>query len=255
LAGLAFWEAHRYGRRLPAERLGAALAGAFLGTDLVLWTHAIYDVGAGVATVLGNLQVLFVAIVAWLTFGERPQPRFLLALPVVMAGVVLVAGLLGHPRFGGHPVAGALYGVGTSVTYAAFIVLLRGSSGRTPHVATPLAEATLGATLSSLALGLALGQMSLRIRLSSLGWLALLAMVSQTVGWLFITSALPHLPAALSSLLLLFQPAATTVLAVVVLSQRPTLLQVVGGLLVCGGALWAASAQRGAMAGPEPPPG
>ena len=41
-------------------------AGLFLAIDLVLWNHAISDVGAGVATVIGNLQVLFVAVFAWL---------------------------------------------------------------------------------------------------------------------------------------------------------------------------------------------
>lgn len=252
LVVLAMLEERRHGRRRPRERLGAALAGAFLGIDLVLWAHAIYDVGAGVATVLGNLQVLFVAVIAWLAFGERPQPRFVLALPVVLTGVVLAAGLLGHPRFGDHPVAGVLYGMGTSVTYAMFIVVLRRNTGRTAHVATPLAEATSGATVSSLALGSVLGQMNLDISLSSFGWLVVLSVVSQIVGWLFITSALPYLPAALSSLLLLFQPAAAMVLADVVLSQRPTLLQVLGALLVCGGVLWAARAQRGPGAGLEP---
>ena len=50
------------------------LAGLFLAVDLVLWNHAIADVGAGVATVLGNLQVLFVTVVAWAVLRERPGP-------------------------------------------------------------------------------------------------------------------------------------------------------------------------------------
>jgi drug/metabolite transporter (DMT)-like permease len=69
-----------------------------------------------VATVLGNLQVLFVAMAAWLAFREHPSRRLLLALPVVLCGVVLVAGLLGHSGGGYHPVAGVLYGLGTSLT-------------------------------------------------------------------------------------------------------------------------------------------
>src|SRR5487761_951373 len=205
LGALAWREERRYGRRQAKERAGAALAGLFLAIDLVLWTHAIYDVGAGVATVLGNLQVLFVAVIAWAIYGERPPPRSLVALPLVVVGVVLVAGLLGHPRFGGHPLAGAVYGIATSVTYGVFIVLLRRSTGSGAHVATPLAEATAAAAVGSSVLGLALGQMSFDVPLRSLAWLAVLALVSQTLGWLFITSALPYLPAALSSLLLLFQ--------------------------------------------------
>ena len=62
-------------------------------------------------------------------------------------------------------------------------------------------------------------------------------MTSQTAGWLLITSSLPRLPAALSSLLLLLQPAAAMVLAAVVLGERPTLLQLAGAVLVCAGVL------------------
>ena len=104
------------------------VAGTFLGIDLVLWTHAIYDVGAGIATVLGNLQVVFVTFIAWVWLRERPRFKFLLALPVVLLGVVFLAGLAGHSGPNFHPVAGVLYGLGTSLTYAAFILILRAST-------------------------------------------------------------------------------------------------------------------------------
>ena len=51
----------------------AAIAGLFFAGDLLFWHHAIEAVGAGLATVLGNLQVIVVGIVAWLLLGERPS--------------------------------------------------------------------------------------------------------------------------------------------------------------------------------------
>jgi drug/metabolite transporter (DMT)-like permease len=255
LYALALWEQRRYGRRSGRDRLVAALAGAFLGADLVLWTHSIYDVGAGIATVLGNLQVLFVTVIAWAVLRERPRTQFLVALPVVLAGVVLLAGVIGHSRGGEHPVAGVLYGLGTSVCYAIFILVLRRNTKGLAQIAGPLADATLGAALASLALGLLLGQLSFHISLAAFGWLALLALVSQTLGWLFITSSLPHLPASISSLLLLLQPAAALVLAAVVLSQRPTLIQLLGVTLVCAGVLITARSGWSRYTAPEPPAG
>jgi hypothetical protein len=62
-------------------------------------------------------------------------------------------------------------------------------------------------------------------------------MSSQTVGWLLITSGLPRVPAALTSLVLLLQPAAAMVLAAIVLDEQPTLVQVAGAIAVCGGVL------------------
>ena len=242
LTALLLLEQRRLGPRPLAAHLWAVVAGLFLAVDFVLWNHAIAAVGAGIATVLGNLQVLFVALTAWLAFRERPQRSFLIALPVVMAGVVLVSGLLGRAAGGIHPLAGIGYGVGTSVAYAGFILVLRQTSARTPHVAGPLAEATASAAVGALLLGLVFGSLQLTISWRAFGWLLLLAMSSQTIGWLLITSSLPRLPAAITSLMLLLQPAAAVLLAAVVLSERPTLIQLAGALLVCCGVLAASRA-------------
>lgn len=242
LVPLAVLEQRRLGPRRPASRAYAVLAGLFLATDLVLWNHTITDVGAGVATVLGNLQVLFVGIVAWIVLRERPDRRFLLMLPVVLAGVVLVSGMLGGHASGSRPMAGIGFGIGTSAAYACFLLILRRTSGQTRHVAGQLADATLGATVGTVVIGLVTGGLQLDIPWPSFGWLLILALLSQTVGWLLITSALPRLPAAMSSLLLLLQPAAAMVLADIVLSERPTLIQVGGAVMVCLGVLFVARA-------------
>jgi drug/metabolite transporter (DMT)-like permease len=237
LGALAVAEQRRRGPRPLAVRGGAIVAGLLLAVDLVLWNHAIAEVGAGIATVLGNLQVLFVALAAWVLFGEPPGRRFLIALPVVLAGVVLVSGLIDDTTGGSHPLAGIAYGLGTSVAYAAFLLILRRTSAETPHVAGPLAEVTAGAAVGSVLLGLAFGGLQLHIPWPSFGWLLLLSLTSQTIGWLLITSSLPRLPAAVSSLTLLLQPAAAMFLAAIVLSERPTLVQIAGAVVVCTGVL------------------
>ena len=234
---LAALEQRRLGPRPLASRRNALVAGLFLAVDLVLWNHAITDVGAGVATVLGNLQVLFVGIFAWLVLRERPGRRYLLMLPVVLAGVVLVSGLLGGHAAGLHPLAGVGFGIGTSAAYACFLLTLRNTAARTPHVAGQLADATVGAVIGAVVLGLPLGGIQFAMSWQSFGWLLALALLSGTLGWLLITSSLPRLPAAMSSLLLLLQPAGALVLADVVLHERPTPVQVIGALLVCLGVL------------------
>jgi len=255
LVTLAAAEQRRHGRRRLAPRLGALLAGAFLAVDLVLWNHTIAEVGAGIATVLGNLQVLFVALAAWLLFRERPHRGFLIALPVVMAGVAGVSGLADGAAGGGHPLAGIGYGIGTSVAYAGFLLILRRTSGGTAHVAGPLAEATVGAAAGSLLLGLVFGGLQLAIGWPSFWWLLLLSLTSQTIGWLLITSSLPRLSAAVSSLLLLLQPAAALVLAAAVLGERPSVLQLAGALLVCCGVLGASLAATSQRSRPAMRPG
>jgi drug/metabolite transporter (DMT)-like permease len=247
LAALAVLEQRRHGPRQLAARRNAVIAGLFFAVDLVMWNHAIAEVGAGIATVLGNLQVLFVAAAAWALFHERPGRRFLIALPVVMSGVVLVSGLAGGATGGIDPLAGIGYGVATSVAYAGFLLILRRTSSGTAHIAGPLAEATAGAAAGSLALGLVFGGLQLEIPWPTFGWLLLLSVTSQTIGWLLITSSLPRLPAAISSLALLLQPAAAILLAAAVLGEQPSIVQLAGAALVCCGVLaasWAAAPRR-----------
>src|SRR5207302_3483209 len=92
LALLAWREERRFGPRGARERGYAALAGIFFAADLICWHHAIGDVGAGLATVLGNLQVAFVPLVAWALLDEHPSFRVLATLPVVLVGVLLISG-------------------------------------------------------------------------------------------------------------------------------------------------------------------
>jgi len=244
LVPLALLERRRLGPRPVASRVPVFVAGLVLSVDLVLWNHAIADVGAGVATVLGNLQVLFVVGFAWLALREPPDRRVLAVLPVVLAGVVLVSGMLGGHEAGMRPLAGIGFGFGTSAAYACFLLILRATAGQSRHIAGQLADVTAGAAVGAIILGLAFGGLELAIPWRAFGWLLALALVSQTVGWLLITSSLPGLPAAVSSLLLLLQPAASLVLADVVLSERPTIVQIAGAVLVCGGVLAAARAPR-----------
>ena len=264
LAALAWRERRRLGPRERRSRLHAAGAGVLLGVDLVLWNHSIPELGAGVATVLGNLQVLFVALAAWALLGERPRRAFLAALPVVLAGVILASGLADRGPAAAHALAGIGYGLSASVAYAGFLLIFRHSASSpgpagTARIAGPLADATAAAAVTALILGLAFGGFSLKLSGAAFGWLLLLSFSSQTVGWLLITSSLPRLPAAVSSLLLLLQPAGSLVLADVILGERPAPLQIAGAVAVCGGILAANGAlsslrRRGRRVPPPPEP-
>src|SRR5207248_2506643 len=151
---------------------------------------------------------LFVAGLAWAVLGERPGRRYLAALPLALLGVVMVSGMTGSEATGPHPVAGAAYGLAASAAYAFFLLILRQTAGQARHTDGQLFDATAGAAAGALLLGLAFGGMPLAIPWRSLGWLLALALTSGIIGWLLITSALPHLPASLSALLLLLEPAA-----------------------------------------------
>lgn len=247
---LAFLEDRRHGRRPLRSRLPAAAAGVFFALDLVFWHRAIEDVGAGLATVLGNLQVVLVGPIAWLVLRERLSPRALAAIPVSLAGVVFISGALGAHSYGRNPGLGVIYGVLTGFAYAGFLLCLRQGSSDLRRVAGPLADATLVAAVGSVLLGLAYRDFSIAPSLRAQGWLVLLALSSQVLGWLIISVSLPRLPAALTSVLLTLQPVLSVLFAAAILGESPSSLQLVGVAFVLAGLLVASVGQREHV--PEP---
>jgi drug/metabolite transporter (DMT)-like permease len=246
--GLLAWaERRRLGARPPRRRVLAA-AGLCFAADLVFWHYAIADVGAGLATVLGNLQVVLVAFVAWAVLSERPEARVLAAVPIVLIGVVLISGVAENGAYGDDPARGVLFGVLTSLAYAAFILLLRSANVGRP--AAPLFEATSWAAAGCLAVGLASDSLDLLPGWPAQGWLVLMALSSQVLGWMLISVSLPRLPAAVASVLLLAQPVGAVLLAMAILGEDPSLLQLAGVATVLAG-IAVATVRLGA----PPPPG
>lgn len=243
---IAAGERRRFGPRTLADRRLALIAGVCFAVDLLLWHHAIEAVGAGLATVLGNLQVVVVGLAAWALLGERLERGLLLAAPVMLAGVVLLSGVVGGGAYGDDPVLGVALGVGTSIAYAAFILLLRRGNRDVRRPAGPLADATVVGAVVAALLGPLTGGVDLVPSWPAHGWLALLAVTSQVVGWLLLSVSLPRLPAALPSLLLLVQPVGALFLAVVLLGEAPSAVQVGGVALIAAGVLVATAPRRAA---------
>jgi drug/metabolite transporter (DMT)-like permease len=237
LGALAVWEDRRFGPRERRDRALAAGAGVFFAADLIFWHHAIGDVGAGLSTVLGNLQVVMVPFAAWAILGERIERRILVALPLVCSGVLLISGVLETGAYGDHPLRGVLFGFLTGLTYAGFILVLRQSSGDLRRPAGPLFDATAVAAVVAIATGLALGTADLVPTWPHHAWLVTLALSSQVLGWLLITVSLPRLPAALTSVTLTIQPVGSVILGVILLGENPSVLQLLGVMCIVAGLL------------------
>jgi len=244
LALLAWRERRRYGARAPGQQRLAVIAGVFFSADLIFWHEAIGDVGAGLATVLGNLQVVVVPLAAWAVLHEAPGRRILTAMPLTLIGVVLISGVLEDGAYGENPARGVLYGALTGIAYAGFILILRHGNEDTRRPAGPLFDATVTSALVSLAVALLLGVPDLAPSWPSTAWLVTLALSSQVLGWLLISVSLPRLPAAMTSMILTIQPVGSVLLGIVLLGEDPSALQLAGAGLILAGLVSLARGRR-----------
>ena len=244
LGWLAWLERRAYGPRPAAQVRLAWLAGVFFAVDLVVWHHTIEFIGAGLATVLGNTQVVIVALLAWLLLGERPSNRVLAGMPFVLLGVVLISGAIGPGAYGSNPVAGVLTGVVTGFAYAGFLLVLRRGNADLRRPAGPLFDATWVAVLASIAIGLPLNEVNLVPTWPGHAYLLALALSSQVAGWLFISVSLPRLPAALTSVILTIQPVASVLLGIALVHEQPSAIQLLGGVAILAGLMLATLRRR-----------
>jgi len=232
LLWLPLRRADRRGRR---ERLLAVVAGAVLAVDLAFWHRSIGLIGAGLATVLGNTQVVFVGAAAWLLHRERPTVLARALVPAVFAGVALISGLGMPDAYGVDPVMGAVFGLLTGISYSTFLLVFRASNRSLAPAVGPLLDATVGAAAAALVLGLADGGLRLDLGWRAHLWLVALALGSQVLGWLLISRALPRMPALDTSVMLLLQPLAAVLWGRLVFAEAMSPVQWAGVVLVLAG--------------------
>jgi drug/metabolite transporter (DMT)-like permease len=234
LAVISIANRGRDGRGWREHRL-AFVSGLFLAADLDLWHESIAFVGAGLGTVIPNVQIVFVALVAWMQHGARPRMRTMAMVGVVLVGVALTSGFGRAGAYGANPVKGVALGVAAGLCYAIFLIVFRASNRAMVPPAGPLLDATVGMAIGALLSAGFDPQFTLAVSRQAHLWLLALAIVSQVVGWLFIATALPRLPAVETSVLLLVQPVFAIVWGVMFFAERLSSLQWVGSAIVLAG--------------------
>ena len=245
---LSWLEDRRFGPRPLRQRALAWLAGVFFAVDLVAWHEGIEQVGAGLATVLGNLQVVFVGLLAWMILGERPSNRSLAAIPVALFGVLLISGIFESGAYGKNPGLGVAYGILTALAYSGSCSCCA-EQRRHP----PAGGAALRRDARLRARHHPDRARDRRPRLESgLARVGLPAAAGLELAGARLAADLDHAPAlagGTASVLLTFQPVLTVLFAWAILDETPSALQLGGVALVLCGLLIVSTGRRSR---PEP---
>jgi drug/metabolite transporter (DMT)-like permease len=219
-------QSRRYSGRWPLL-LAAGLA--FAG-DLGFWHTSIQLTSVANSTLLANLASIFVTLAAWIFLRQRPTGQFLAGLAAALTGVALLVET--SVAFSPTGLAGDALGVLTAMFYAGYIFAVKGLRDRGETTLQLMAITSTVTALLLLPAALASGEQFLPS--SAWGWSVLiaLALVSHAAGQGLIAYALAHLPAAFSSVSLLFQPVMAALFAWAILAEPLVPLQIAGGLVV-----------------------
>jgi drug/metabolite transporter (DMT)-like permease len=222
LALLLWMGVARISWRMPrAAALVLAGGGLFLGIDFMCWHRSIHLVGPGLSTLLGNFQVFFTALFSWALLRQRLSPLFIGAVLLALFGLLLITGVDLAALDEGTRLGIAL-GLGTAVCYSGYILLIKQAMA---HPAVSGVSAMLVISLVCMSfMGLVTGAGGASFAIpDTASLLALIAVgvLSTTLGWSLISSAMRQVPATLASLVLLLQPALSFAWDVLIF-HRPT---------------------------------
>jgi len=222
-------QARRPGARWP---LLLAAGVAFAG-DLGFWHWSIRYTSVANSTLLANLASIFVTAAVWLFWRERPSATFLVGLAAALAGVALLVHT--SMAFSATALLGDALGVITAIFYAAYILVVKELRDRGVRTLELMAVTTTVTALLLLPVAMASGEPLLPQ--SAAGWVTLVALawISHCAGQGLIAFSLAHLPAAFSSVSLLFQPVMAALFGWLLLREALVPLQMIGAAVVLAG--------------------
>ena len=208
------------------------LAGAFFSLDLFFWHRSIIFVGPGLATLLANFQVFIMMFAGIVLLRQRPSAMQLLAVPLALAGLVMIVGLDWQSLPGDYRL-GVVFGLLTAIMYAGYLLSLRASRVNSES-RLPLSEVA-GVSIVCTLLLVLIAQVegvSLAVpEATDIKWLLCYGILSHSFGALFLASSLPHVSTTEAGLALLLQPTLSFVWDVLFFDRPMQPIEIAGAVI------------------------
>jgi drug/metabolite transporter (DMT)-like permease len=201
-----------------------ALGGVGYVAQSITYFFALERVPAGLATLLLYLYPALVVLLMAVVFKDRPRVAAIVCVGLATVGTALTIG----PVQGGQTL-GVLFGLGSALAYACYVV-----AGSRVHGVGPIATAAV--VMSACAAVYAALALATRPQLPSAAsaWWALggVALIGTVVAVATFFAALALLGPADTSVVSAFEPVVSVAVAALVLGERLGPVQVLGGAVV-----------------------
>ena len=213
-----------------------ALGGCLLVLDLFLWNQSVLLIGAGLSTVLSNLEIVFLVLIGKIYFSEKTPNRFFTLCIFMVFGVgFLLMPVI--PQFDNLNILGSFLAIGASLSYALYLFSIKYMSERFPEQSSTSMLAVICLT-GCILLGVIMSFHDLKsLTLSSIHsaiFILINSFLSQVIAWWLISRGLRSLSLSLSGFLLLLQPALTFFFDCLFLSRNTHWLQLIGLVFLLG---------------------
>jgi len=207
-------------------------SGLMLAAHFATWISSLAYTSVAASVALVSTSPLFVGLGSFLLFRERLSRALLFGMFIAILGSAVIG--LADCGHGSHRLAGDLLALAGALSVAIYFLIgrrLRARLSLVAYIFPVYATAALALMLMAALPGIPLGGYQPLHWL----WLLLLALGPQIIGHSSLNWALRHLPATYVTLAVLGEPIGSSILAWLILQEVPSLITVIGGILVLTG--------------------
>lgn len=210
------------------------ISGAAMGASWVFLFEAYAQIGVSIATLAYYCGPVIVMLLSPLIFKEKITAAKLLGFLAVVVGMVCVNG---PALLQGRVSWGLLFGILSAVTYALMVIFNKKAASIT-GLENPMWQLITSFITVAVFLGLKQG-FSIHIAPGSLLPILLLGLVNTGIGCYFYFSSIGDLPVQTVAIFGYLEPLSALFFSAVFLGESLSFLQLVGAVLILGGAAFA----------------
>jgi drug/metabolite transporter (DMT)-like permease len=231
-------------RRLSgADIARIAAAGWFLAVHFAAWISSLAYTSVASSVALVTSHPLWVALVAYLVFRERPGRLTLVGIGLTLVGAATIMWSDQSAGIGPAPLIGNLLAILGAVSVAAYILLARSMR----HAIGTLGYVWIVYAIAAVLLVLGAaggGRLFSGLSVAGLSFVLAMAVGPQLVGHTAINYAARHLQPTMVSVAILGEPVLSAAFAWILFGESVAPLQMAGFALTLGGILFCALDNR-----------
>jgi drug/metabolite transporter (DMT)-like permease len=214
-----------------ADRWMTAGAGLLFALDLMVWATSLKFTTVASAALFVSTHPIFVALLAWLLFRERPTPLIASGIAIGIAGIAIVGWQ--DLRLSGRALIGDGLAMLAALAETGYLLVGRHVRQRidAPRYAL-LVYASCALFVCATVLGTGAG---FSLSPHDLALAAGLAVVATVLGHTLVSQSLGYMPAAVVAVSFLAQPLTAALLALIFLGQQIPAATALGGVIALVG--------------------
>lgn len=217
-------------------------AGALLALHFAAWISSLSFTSVAASVSLVSTSPLWMALMAWLFLGTAPTLGVLVGVLLAVAGAATIG--FGDMSGGSESLLGDGLALLGAVAGAGYILLGRTVQRRGVGLDAYAGSAYAVAALLLVPLPALFGHAYLGYPVATYAWVVLLALMPQLIGHTGINYAAKHLDPTVIATALLLEPLGSGILALIVFGEVPSLLTLLGALILLTGVFMTLRATR-----------